>query len=189
MKDAEFEEFLQAVRAGDQQAAEELVHRFEPAIRHVIRIRLRNHPVRRVLDSMDICQSILAHFFKQAAVGRFEIHTPEDLGNLLVTMALNRLRTRIHRERNHTGGLPDDWQPATEDSSPSQKATHQDLMAEVRLRLSPDEQCLYDLKLLGHTWPEIARQIGGNENALRIRLTRAIARVSKELHLNEASHE
>ena len=48
----DFAEFLKRIRAGDQQAAAELVQRFEPVIRREIRLRLEDRGLRRVLDSL-----------------------------------------------------------------------------------------------------------------------------------------
>ena len=55
-----FQVLLRRVRAGDEQAARELVRRYEPAIRRAARIRLVDTRLNRLLDSMDICQSVLA---------------------------------------------------------------------------------------------------------------------------------
>ena len=62
---AEYSEFIRRIREGDEHAAEELVRRYEPEIRLEVRgwLRLRNPALRRVFDSMDICQSVLASFF------------------------------------------------------------------------------------------------------------------------------
>jgi hypothetical protein len=38
---------LDRVRAGDQEAATELVRRYEPALRRVVRLRLRDRRLRR----------------------------------------------------------------------------------------------------------------------------------------------
>ena len=61
----EYVDFVLRVRQGDEQAAEELVRRYEAEIRLEVRgwLRLRNPGLRRVFDSMDICQSVLASFF------------------------------------------------------------------------------------------------------------------------------
>ena len=69
----EYSEFIRRIRQGDERAAEELVRRYEAEIRLEVRgwLRLRNPRLRRVFDSMDICQSVLASFFARAAVGRF----------------------------------------------------------------------------------------------------------------------
>src|SRR5262245_18622455 len=54
-----FTDFIRRIRAGDEQAAVELVRRYEPAIRREVRFRLRNTRLRRLFDSMDVCQSVL----------------------------------------------------------------------------------------------------------------------------------
>ena len=70
----EYADFIGRIRHGDERAAEELVRRYEPEIRLEVRgwLRLRNPALRRVFDSMDICQSVLASFFARAAVGDFD---------------------------------------------------------------------------------------------------------------------
>ena len=52
--DAQFTSLIQRVRAGDEQAVQELVRDYEPFIRRSIRIRLRDPRLRRVFDSTDI---------------------------------------------------------------------------------------------------------------------------------------
>src|SRR5271170_4076204 len=90
---AEYPEFIRRIREGDEQAAEELVRRYEPEIRLEVRgwLRLRNPGLRRVFDSMDICQSVLASFFARAAVGDFDLDEPPQLIRLLVGMARKKV--------------------------------------------------------------------------------------------------
>src|SRR5438874_1787325 len=64
--------------AGDQPAAD-LVRQYEPTIRRVVRSRRVDARLGAVLDSMDICQSVLASFFVRTAAGQFEFDSPEDL--------------------------------------------------------------------------------------------------------------
>ena len=73
-----FQELIQRVRAGDQAAAQELVTRYESKIRRVVRVKLDTR-LQRHFDSMDICQSVLASFFVRAALGQYEIKTPEEV--------------------------------------------------------------------------------------------------------------
>ena len=58
-----FTDFLHRIRAGDEQAAAELVQQVEPLIRREVRLRLDDRPLLRLFDSMDVCQSVLASFF------------------------------------------------------------------------------------------------------------------------------
>ena len=58
-----FQAMLLRVRAGDEDAAAEVVRRYEPALRRLIRMRLTDPHLTRLLDSMDVCQSVLANSF------------------------------------------------------------------------------------------------------------------------------
>ena len=86
-----FRRLIRLVRAGDAAAAEELVRVYEPHVRRIIRVRMDDPALNQVVDSMDICQSVLASFFVRAATGQYEIGTPAQLVQLLATMARNKL--------------------------------------------------------------------------------------------------
>src|SRR3954466_15961164 len=92
--DVSFQQLIGRVRKGDEQAAAELVRRYEPAIRRAVRFRLTDPRLRRTCDSMDVAQSVLLSFFVRAASGQYELDTPEQLLTLLVRMAGNKALTR-----------------------------------------------------------------------------------------------
>ena len=50
-----FQELIGRVRAGDQDAATELVKTYEPAVRRAVRLRLGDTRLGRAFDSMDVC--------------------------------------------------------------------------------------------------------------------------------------
>ena len=95
----EFRQLIRRVRERDQEAAQELVRRYESAILRVVRIHMRDSRVRRVLDSADICQSVLASFFVRTALGQYEVDSPEQLLNLLTTITRNKLTNQANRLR------------------------------------------------------------------------------------------
>lgn len=64
--DQAFADLISRVRSGDQLAAAEIVRQYEPEIRREVRVRLHDPRLRRVLDSMDISQSVLGSFFVAA---------------------------------------------------------------------------------------------------------------------------
>ena len=66
---SELIQLLTRLRAGDEEAAVELVRRYELAIRVAIRTNLSDPRLRRQFDSLDVCQSVFASFFKNAAAG------------------------------------------------------------------------------------------------------------------------
>ena len=75
---ASFGELISRVRAGDALAAAEVVRRYEPALRRAVRARLRRDPrLCRLLDSVDVSQSVLASFFVRAALGQYDLTTPD----------------------------------------------------------------------------------------------------------------
>src|SRR5262245_32527837 len=95
----DFPAFLTRIRAGDQQAAAELVERFAPIVRRTIRMRWHLPEMSRLLDSMDVCQSVLASFFVRAAAGQFELEQPGQLIALLLSMARRKLAFTVRKQR------------------------------------------------------------------------------------------
>ena len=84
--ESSFHDLIRRIRDRDETAAAELVAKYEAAIRRVVRIHLRDVRLRRVLDSMDVCQSVLASFFVRAALGQYELDSPDQLLGLLATI-------------------------------------------------------------------------------------------------------
>src|SRR4051812_3091503 len=93
-----FADFLARVRAGDEQAASELVRQYEPLIRREIRLRLTDPTVTRVHDDEDVCQSVLASFFVRATLGQYDLNDPNQLRLLLLSMARNKLSHAARRQ-------------------------------------------------------------------------------------------
>jgi RNA polymerase sigma factor (sigma-70 family) len=189
-----FEEMIRRVRAGDPGAAAELVRTYEPAIRRAVRFRLVDARLGSLLESMDICQSVLASFFVRAASGQYELETPEQLFRLLTAMARNKLTSQArkqHAQRRDSRRVNsgDEMAERLVDAgeSPSTQVEARDLLEEVHRRLSPEERRLLELRNQGRDWAGIASELGESAEALRRRLSRAIDRVSQELGLDDAS--
>src|SRR5262245_46719373 len=94
-----FADFIRRIRAGDEEAAVELVRQYEPLIRREVRMHLEDQRLGRLLDSMDICQSVLASFFVRTAAGQYDLDQPDQLLKLLVTMARNKLVSESRRQQ------------------------------------------------------------------------------------------
>ena len=190
-EESSFRGLLDRVRAGDERAAEELIRTYLRHIRLVVRKRLRDPALRPLLESMDICQSILGSFFLRVALGQFDLQTPEDLRKLLVTMALNKIRNhkrkletsrRDHRRNRSPAAGVEFIDPAP---SPGRVVANRELLQEVRRRLSDEVRLLVDLRADGYTWPEIAARLGEPPDTLRLRHDRAVDRLAEELGLHE----
>jgi RNA polymerase sigma-70 factor (ECF subfamily) len=190
--DSTFDGLIDRVRAGDQDAAAELVKLYEPEIRRAVRYRLADARLGTLLESMDICQSVLKSFFVRAAAGQYELKTPQQLLALLATMARNKLHSQARRHqtlsrdrrRAAPGGL-DEEGLVDPGHSPSGEVDARDLLNEVRRRLTPDEQRLMDLRNQGHEWAAIAEQVGGSADSARVRLRRALDRIAEQLGLDD----
>jgi DNA-directed RNA polymerase specialized sigma24 family protein len=193
-EDHDFLDLIRRVRAGDHSAAAELVKCYAPAVRRVIRLRLRDPRLRRVLDSMDICQGVLASFFLRAASGQYDLERPVQLLRLLVVMAQNKLvgesRTYYVKRREQPGPAVDAMLAGLKapETGPSGRLAWKDLLQEVRRRLTDDERRLADRRAERREWSEIAAEVGGSAEALRKQLARALDRVSHQLGLEELNY-
>jgi RNA polymerase sigma-70 factor (ECF subfamily) len=187
-----YDELIRRVRAWDQEAAAELIRRYEPAIRRAVRVRLADARLKSLLDSTDICQSVLKSFFFRAAAGQYELETPEQLLKLLSAMARNKLTVQARKEyaqrrdrRRVVPQGPDQDRLVAPGGGPSGEVAARDLLQEVRRRLSPEEQQILELRNQGDDWAGIAERLGGGADALRKRLARALDRVAGELGLDD----
>jgi RNA polymerase sigma-70 factor (ECF subfamily) len=189
-----FRDLIRRVRAGDEQAAVEVVRLYEPAIRRAARVRLADSRLQRIFDSMDISQSVFGSFFVRAALGQYELDKPEQLLRLLVSMS----RRKLADYARGLGAARRDFRRVGEGSphnvigtepDPGQQAAFKELLQEVRRRLSPEERQLADLRARGRDWDLIAAECGGTPEALRKRLARAVERVGRELGLDGFGHE
>jgi RNA polymerase sigma-70 factor (ECF subfamily) len=187
MKNPEFEKLLGALRERDEEAAAELVRRYEPLIRRVIRMRLTDPRLRRVFDSIDICQSVMANFFDEVALGQLAVTTETHLRNFLVRMATNKLIDKVRREQHSAGGLPEEWEPAADDPSPSQVVAQRELAQAIQNRLSAKERWLAEKRAEGRSWVELAQETGETTDSLRMMHARALARIRAQLHDEEVN--
>jgi RNA polymerase sigma-70 factor (ECF subfamily) len=190
-----FADFLRRIRAGDERAAAELVERYEPLIRRSIRLRLTDPSLARLVDTTDICQSVLGSFFVRAAAGEYELNEPGQLVALLTRMARNKLASQARRNqaqrrdgRRRAAGDVNDLDPAGTGTTPSRVLAARDLLDEVRRRLGDEERRLADLRAQGMGWAEVAAAVGGTPDGRRMQLTRALDRVTQELGLDESDY-
>jgi DNA-directed RNA polymerase specialized sigma24 family protein len=194
---SDFQRLITAIRAGDRLTADELVRKVEPYLRAAIHLRLTDSKLRRSLDSLDICQSVLLALFARGGSAWSGQETEEHIRRKMVKMALNKLITRARRERWNRGAIPEGCDILDLAPSPSQIVAELELKTAIWNRLSEAEQWLFDQnQLQGRTWKEIARDTdrlpqslrGGDHDALRMRLRRAILRVRQEFQHDGACH-
>src|SRR6185295_2221991 len=92
-------------------------------------------------------QSVMADFFVRMAFGQFEIQSPQQLVNLLATMARNRLinhSKKQHTQRRdvHRLNAADvaDMQPQAKIETPSEAVAGKELLEAFQQRLTPEER-------------------------------------------------
>jgi RNA polymerase sigma-70 factor (ECF subfamily) len=187
-----FQALLNAARAGDESAAARLVREYESELRRYIRFRLTHPGLRRFLDSLDLCQSVLAAFFVHLQAGQLELVQPRQLFRLLAVMADNKVRDKVRRHNaarrgggtQGAGGTETIDFPANE-PDPADAAAGRELVVALRDKLPPEDRAAVERWLAGEGWAEIAAAAGSTPEAVRKRVTRAIDRAARELGLIE----
>jgi DNA-directed RNA polymerase specialized sigma24 family protein len=148
-----------------------------------------------VIQSVDICQSVFASFFARARLGQFDLERPDQLLRLLATIARSKMARQANREhaacrdqrRINPGAVIEDC-PAP-GSTPSRQVAARELVREARRRMTPMELRLLERRAQGLGWADIAAELGGRPDALRVRLARAAARITRQLGLGEEADE
>jgi RNA polymerase sigma factor (sigma-70 family) len=191
-----FAELIGRVRRGDAAAAEVVWRRYEPLLRREVRLRLRDPRLRRLFDEADVCQSVMASFFLRATAGEFALDGPEQLRQLLAQMGRNKLATQARRHQarrrdvRRVEPLPEEDGAAVDAGpGPGSALAWRELLRKFRAGLSEEERQLADLRAQGRSWADIAALLGGSPDARRVQLSRAVARVSRELGLETADEK
>ena len=186
-------DLIARLRAGDAGAANELVREYEPVIRSLVRVWLRRQDdrLRRLFDSMDVCQSVLASFFVRAAAGQYDLDQPGQLTAVLVQIARHKLSCAVRKQtarrrdvRRTAGSDLNGVEVATADPTPIARFASRELLEEVRRWLSEEERQIADRRGEGSDWAAIAAELGGTPDGRRMQLARALDRVTDQLGLD-----
>ena len=185
----DFASFIRRIRAGDDQAARELVEQYEPVIRREVRMRMRDPRLYSRFDWTDICQSVMASFFVRAASGQYDLDQPDQLLRLLVVMTRHKLakQERRHRADRRDYRRVDSGDPAylegpsAANHTPSRLVAGRELLESFLSRFTAEERMLADLRSQGYEWTEICTRLGGTPAARRKQLARAVDRVERQL--------
>jgi RNA polymerase sigma factor (sigma-70 family) len=186
-------ELLDGIRAGDEAAAAEFFRTYEPHVRRVVRGRLRAGAgataARRVSDSSDLCQVVLASFMVGSALGRYEINDSEAARKLLARIAMNKVIDLRRRPDVRVPASPvaspgvDGIEPLATCSSPASQVALRELIEKAEALLSQSERQIAQLRKRGLSWNEVGRMLGKSAEAARKTLERAAERIMKTLGL------
>ncbi len=191
-----FEVLIARVRQGDPRAAEELIQQYERDLRVIARVRLTDPRLRRTMDSMDICQSILANFFVRVAAGQFELETPEQLMKLLATMVRNKVTDHARRSRRDCRDTRRDCVESIEEfpvasieATPSQIVARRELVEALHQQLNDEQRTIARKRADGYGWQEIAGQLGRSAEAVRKGYSRAVDRAVMAIGIDGVRHD
>jgi DNA-directed RNA polymerase specialized sigma24 family protein len=183
----EFRALLDRVRHNDEDAIAELVRRYEPEIRAMVRTWLRPYEVqlRKVFDSADICQSVLAWFFLKNATQRYDLSCPDNLRRLLQVMVRNRVFYRVRGNKHESR-----WQPMVDDVGgrvppPDQVVSDREIVDKIFARFSAEEADMARRRINGASWEDISIALGGTPDGRRMQMARAASRLARELAPSE----
>jgi RNA polymerase sigma-70 factor (ECF subfamily) len=183
--DEEFSALLDRARSGDADAATGFVRRYEPELRRYVRVRLTDSRLRRLVDSVDVCQSILGRFFAGFFADKHKLRSPEQLIALLLQMAKNEVCDQVRKQRAvRRGGrvaqastLASAEVVADSKSNPSEQASNRELVEKVLRELPSHERLLAERRMAGFGWVELAAELQTDAEVLRKRFTRALRRL------------
>lgn len=192
LMESDFDDLLNRVRKGEAEAAAEIVRQFESAVRVAVRVRLTDPALRRQLDSMDICQSVLASFFFRMANGLFDVRSPAQLVALLTRMARHKLAWQVRHSRQLRRDVR---RVAGRDSAaaanvvstapgPARHAEGRELLRQTWQQMDPQMRRIASLRLDGQSWEQVAATMGGTGEARRKQYHRGLDSIARLLGID-----
>ena len=173
---------LERAQQGDRAAAQTLMERALPAVRRWARGKLPSQ-ARGAADTEDIVQDAFVGTLRN--LERFRHHTVGALHAYLHRAVINRIRDLVrgaHRQAAKFDATadPPDWQPSPLERAILQERVEHFLAALAKLRPADRQVLVWRLEL-GYTPHEIATRLGKTEGAAAMTVSRAMARLAKEL--------
>ncbi len=181
-QEGEIRVFLSRIQSGDEDAARELLLRYEPEVRLVVRRQLPRL-LRSRFDSLDFLQSVWGSFFRRVREGGAEFEDSRHLVAFLARAAKNKVideyrraasqKQDMHREESlwSEGDRPRDL--AAGGDTPSQVAEAHEVFGRLRELVPEERRNVLELKAQGLSSREIGERLGVSE--------RTVQRVIEEL--------
>jgi len=175
---------LRRFRAGSDAAAAQLYRRYAHRLRALTRANTSTQLARRV-DAEDIVQSVFRIFFTAARKGLYDVPAGEDLWNLLLVIALNKIRAAgvFHRAAKRDVRATAEMDNPEFDGEPAEDEVATNFLRLVvrdTLAQLPDfERRLIELRMEGYEVAEIARAVGRSKRTVERGLQQARARLKE----------
>ncbi len=168
--------FLARIQAGDEDAARELLLRYEAEVRLVVRRQLPRL-LRSRFDSLDFLQSVWGSFFRRIKSGPADFEDSRHLVAFLARAAKNKVideyrraasqKQDVHREEPlwTDGDRPRDL--AAGGDTPSQVAEAHEVFGRLRDLMPEDRRTVLELKAQGLSSREIGERLGVSERTIQ----------------------
>lgn len=174
--------FLGRIREGDQEAARDLLLRYEQEVRLVVRRQLPRL-LRSRFDSLDFLQSVWGSFFRRVRDGGAEFEDSRHLVAFLVRAAKNKVideyrkaasqKQNMHREEPLWTDRDRPRELESGDDTASQIAEAHEVLGQLRALVPAERGKMLELKAQGLSSREIGERLGVSE--------RTVQRVFEEL--------
>src|SRR3954471_13302766 len=171
----ELSAFLQRIQTGDETAARELMQRYEPEVRLVVRGQLPRL-LRSRFDSLDFLQSVWGSFFRRMRDAPTEFEDSRHLVAFLARAAKNKvideyrraasLKQDMHREEPLWGDGRRPKDLASNIDSPSEVAQAREVFGRLRKHLPEDRRAILELKADGLSSKDIGERLGISERTV-----------------------
>jgi RNA polymerase sigma factor (sigma-70 family) len=171
--------FLDRIRAGDDDAARELLSRYEAEVRLVVRRQLPKL-LRSRFDSLDFLQSVWGSFFRRMRDqedGRADFEDARHLVAFLARAAKNKVideyrraasqKQDMHREEPLWAEGSHPREVAAEGDTPSELAQAQEAMDRLRELLPRERREILEWKARGESSKEIGDRLGISERTVQ----------------------
>jgi RNA polymerase sigma factor (sigma-70 family) len=168
--------FLARIRAGDQDAARELLTRYEAEVRLVVRRQLPRL-LRSRFDSLDFLQSVWGSFFRRVRIGPAEFEDSRHLVAFLARAAKNKVideyrraasrKQDMHREEPLWGEGAAPREVAARADTPSQVAEAREAFGRLCDLLPRDRRAVLELKAEGLSSRDIGERLGISERTVQ----------------------
>ena len=168
--------FLARIQSGDQDAARELLARYESEVRLVVRRQLPRL-LRSRFDSLDFLQSVWGSFFRRVRTGPAEFEDSRHLVAFLARAAKNKVideyrraasrKQDVHREEPLWGDGARPKEVPADIDSPSEVAQANEAYGRLRSLLPEDRRTIFEMKAEGLSSRDIGEKLGISERTVQ----------------------
>lgn len=186
-----FNALLSRLRAGDEEAAARVFHRFADRLIVLARSRLRPGLLHK-LDPEDVLQSVFRSFFRRHRAGQLVLDDWDSLWGVLTVMTLRKCghlkeyfqaaRRDVRREEQGMAhALHELGRICAREPTPEEAAELTDLLESLLRDFAERDRRIVTLHLQGYSHAEICQEVGRAERTVQ----RTIARARKRLKRRE----